>query len=156
MDIRQVALNLSGEYFIHPLFDSRLSVSVPPSPLSTSWPLWAVFHFQSPLQPFMILVSTWRGYLGQTWRGHWLDSDRLLAISFVYPSEQTCAAVKSRKHSEDQCQIQSKAFFYHIASITGDCQWVTPHTYLIESQFNHLLKVITIPLQKPLVCELQV
>lgn len=81
--------------------------------------------------------------------------DRLLAISFVYPAEQTSAEVESRKQSEDQCQIQSKAF-YHAASITGVCHWVILHTYLIESQFCHLLKVIAMPLEQPWVCTLLV
>lgn len=66
-------------------------------------------------------------------------ADRLLAISFVYLAEQASAEIESRKASEDQCQIQSKAF-YHSASITGVCRWVILHTYLIESQFNHLLQ----------------
>lgn len=145
-ETRQLALHLSGEYFIQSL--SLLSLSSRPS-IPPVFPLHALSGqcctwFTLPTPHDSLIEITWVS---------WPDlavtlikqGDRLLAISSVYPAEQTPAEVESRKQSEDQCRIWSKAF-YHAASISGVCHRVILHTCLIESQFNHLLKVITIPL----------
>lgn len=138
--------NTSSGHFL-----SRISLSIhPPSLLSFHFtPSLGSIALWSPFHPSMILVLMWRG---QTWpnlEGILIkQGDRLLGISFVYPAEQTSAEVKSKRQSKDQCEIQRKAF-YQAASITDVCHWVILHTYLIESQFNHLLKVIRIPPQQP-------
>lgn len=121
--------------------------------LSVSFHLMLSLSSRSTLRVSHIDV-TWVSWQDSEWtlikRG-----DRLLAAAFVYPAVQTTAEVRCRKQRGDQCQIQSEAF-YHTASITGDCYWVILQSYLIESQSNHLLKVITIPLRQPGVCELWV
>lgn len=110
-ETRQVALHLSGEVFNQPLVPlSYLSVFLPPFfPLHA--PSWQYYTSVDP--------PTFHDYPIDVTQVSWPDSegtliklgDRLLAISFVYPAEQTSAEVVSRMQSDDQCQIQSGSLF---------------------------------------------
>lgn len=114
-ETRQVALHLSGDVFNQPLVPlSYLSVFLPPC-LPPFFPLHAPsWQYYTSVDP-----PTFHDYPIDVTQVSWPDSegtliklgDRLLAISFVYPAEQTSAEVVSRMQSDDQCQIQSGSLF---------------------------------------------
>lgn len=66
----------------------------------------------APLRPSAILVLMWRGYLGQTWRGTLIrQGDRLLAVSFVYPSWTGFGRTREREAERRSMSDSDQGFF---------------------------------------------
>lgn len=130
-------LHFSGEHFIKPHFVALVSQSpLPASLLPTSCPLLAALHFG---HPFNLLLLMWLGILARLGGKHWFKrGDRLLAISFVFPAEQTSAEVERKIN----VRFRERLFI-----TAHQSQPTRSHpSYLMESQSNRLLKVITITL----------